>query len=107
MKPKQLASEFYGMAHDATMNIMDIFVEEDCKYGMDHTLNKHGINIHFMFRNECDYSLLVPWAYVNDDKLIRDYYIRFKNYTKDSDSICDTDRMANAFSQLELDKLKG
>lgn len=106
MNPKQLATDFYGMAEAAAMNIMDIFAQEDCKYVMDHSHNRHGISIHFMFRGELDFSLLVPWEYVKDDILIRDYYIRFKNYSKEAITICDVDRMADAFSQLELDMIK-
>lgn len=106
MNPKQIATEFYGMAYNAAMNIMDIFTQEDCKYIMDHYHDKNGITIHFMFRNECDYSLLVPWEYVKDDNKIRDYYIRFKNYSHKAITVCDVDRMADDFAQLELNNLK-
>jgi len=79
MTPKQLADEFYGMAHDAAMNVMDIIQQEStCRIDMEHSYNEKGIHIDFMFRGEIDYSLIVPWEYLDDDWKIRTYYLRFK-----------------------------
>ena len=108
MNPRELANEFYGMAHDSAMNIMDIFAQEDCHYLMDHSYQEKGICIHFMFRGECDYSLIVPWDYANDDNKIRNYYVRFTSlHAREADTITDVARIADTFIEQELQNLKG
>jgi hypothetical protein len=108
MNSKELATEFYGMAHDAAMNTMDIIQQEStCRMGMEHSYQKTGIRIDFMFRNEVDYSLLVPWEYVQDDDKLRDYYKRFLVLSKEARTIPDVDRIAEVFSDQELNNLQG
>ncbi len=107
MNPTELANEFYGMAHDAAMNVMDNLRQEGCGYRMDYAYHNKGICVHFMFRGEVEYTLIVPWNYVQDDNKIRDYYNRFKVLAESARCIPDVEQVADSFIEQELEKLKG
>jgi hypothetical protein len=103
MNIKELSVKFFGKAHDASMNIMDIIAQENNWYlDMDSSYNKKGISIDFIFRGETDYSLIFPWEYLEDDNKIRDYYLRFKSKCTLCKSITDIERIANTFIDEEL-----
>lgn len=105
VEAKELAEEFYRVATNAAQVIQNVLYSNGCGYSTDYSLRKKGISIHFMFRNEVDYSILFPWEYIDDPAKIADYYNRFKEFTKDASVIPEIERMGEQFEEQELKKL--
>jgi hypothetical protein len=76
---------------------------EGCGYNLDTSYShiKIGIFVHFMFRNEADYSLFVPWEYCNSIHSVRDYYKRFK-LQSDNVHLSEMGSFSESFADTEL-----
>jgi hypothetical protein len=105
---KELATQLDNAINDVSCNIMNIFRRIGCGYYMDCTpiLDK-GIRVDFLFRNETDYSLVIPWEYTQDDNKIIDYYNRFQEYIHDEVSLMNIPYMAEKFAENEFKQLRG
>ena len=103
-----LKDEFKSRVDEATKLIKQTLREENCSYDMNsHVQFKKGISIDFMFRNELDYSLVIPWEYVEDKNQILIYFLRFKHATENAKCIPEVERIADKFIDEELKQLRG
>ena len=105
IKLKDVAYQFHTTAHEAACNIKKLIVKAGCGYRLESHHNKNGIVIEFVFRGETDYTLLIPWDYVEDNDKIQDYYERFQAYIKDTHTIPEIDRLSHNFSTLEINTI--
>jgi hypothetical protein len=78
MNIKEQAAQLNKAIEEAESDICDIIRQEGCGYKpWAHCILSKGIVIDFPFRGETDYTLIIPWDYVQDPDKIREYYKRF------------------------------
>ena len=99
---KNIANQFY-LEFDKVCKL----IRENIDY--NNTINIHptiyGISVNFMFRGECDYSLMIPLEYCDSGEAIKDYYNRFKKIVEDEPSLSTYDQEADKFFENEIQSL--
>lgn len=93
---------------EARRIVINSVLAEGCGYRIDthYSQLKIGIYVDFLFRNETDYSLLIPWEYCNSEKLIREYYRRFLDASEKYELVYEVGACAESFADVELEKLR-
>lgn len=100
-----LAKQFYERTEKAINTITAIFRQEGCGYRTWGHPVETGIKIEFLFRSETDYSLIIPYAYIEDQEKIRAYYKRFQLLLEPISCISEIQLLSDNFSEQELSKI--